>query len=71
MMGRDTVSLGALFNNNSNFANNNRPHSLMSHGRPALKLSILFYTDKPDCGAHENDELIDLEKSPVSACVRI
>lgn len=71
MMGRDTISLDALFNNNSNFANNNKPHSLMPHGRPALKLSILLYTDKPDCGAHENDELIDLKKSPVPACVRI
>lgn len=71
MMGRDAVSLGALFNNNSNFSNNNRPYSLMPRGRPAPKLSILLYTDKPGCRAHENDELKDSEKSPAPACVHI
>lgn len=70
-MGRDAVSLGALFNNNSNFSNNNRPYSLMPHGRPAPKLSILLYTDKPGCRAHENDELKDSEKSPAPAGLNI
>lgn len=71
MMGRDAVSLGTSFNNNSNFTNNNSPYTLMPCARPAPELSILLYTDKPGCGAHENDELMDSEKSPVPACIHI
>lgn len=43
----------------------------MPHGRPAPELSILLDTDKAGCGAHENNELIDSEKSPVPACIHI